>query len=327
MANVNPISGVEFGKERTSRQMRDRAQWEHDQAAKIRAAKRPIGWEHIVDGHENVARAYEQAARKREHAESGAQPSRSRGHAAVKAERRELKDYQLAALRTFAQANGRNWKSALNDAWSTGRYRNYNGADDEGALQEIRNYFGPSWLVRFSFNKPSAQVRTHATRRSAPTFTKFDERRGDEWFPLWKFREMIVDGRVFDEDGSGHYGKLNGSQRLASNWKVDLSRFATKESFDRQVPTWAKGVVWRSRRGTQTSHARTAPAFGEPKYVIEHTPRAGYSKGAHASYRSKQAAIKAAKWLANQKNGRVEVAHIDENHDRHFVTEVYPSGR
>ena len=167
MANVNPISGVEFGKERTSRQMRDRAQWERDQAAKIRAAKRPVGWEHIVDAHEQTARAYEQASRKREHEESGAQPSRSRGHAAVKAERRELKDYQLAALRTFAQANGRNWKSALNDAWSTGRYRNYNGADDEGALQEIRNYFGPSWLVRFSFPKQSTHHRSYATVKTA----------------------------------------------------------------------------------------------------------------------------------------------------------------
>ena len=243
MANVNPISSVEFGKERTARQMRDRAQWERNQAAEIRAAKRPIGWEHIVDAHEQTARAYEQASRKRDHEESGAQPTRSRGHAAVKSERRALKDYQLAALRTFAQANGRNWKSALNHAWSTGRYQDYNGADDVGALQEIRNYFGPSWLVRFSFTKQPASAQSHATRRGAPTY------------------------------------------------------------------------------------ARKALAFGDPKYVIEHTPRAGHSKGTHASYRSKQAALKAAKRLANEKNGRVEVAHIDENHDRHFVTEVYPSGR
>jgi hypothetical protein len=76
-AKTNPLSGISFGQERTARQMRDRAQWERDQAAKIRAAKRPIGWEHLVEAHENVARAYEQEARKREHAESGVQPKRS----------------------------------------------------------------------------------------------------------------------------------------------------------------------------------------------------------------------------------------------------------
>ena len=77
MANESTISGVAFGKERTARQMRDRAQWERDQAAKIRAAKRPVGWEHLVEAHENVARAYEQQAGKREHAESGVQPKRA----------------------------------------------------------------------------------------------------------------------------------------------------------------------------------------------------------------------------------------------------------
>ena len=65
---------------------------------------------------------------------------------------------QLAALRTFADANGRNWKSKLNLAWYHGRYSDYNGADDACSLQQVRNSFGPSWLVKFSFANPSTHI-------------------------------------------------------------------------------------------------------------------------------------------------------------------------
>ena len=58
---------------------------------------------------------------------------------------------QLGALRTFADANGRTGKSKLNLAWSTGRYCDYNGADDDSSLQQVRNTFGPAWLRKFSF--------------------------------------------------------------------------------------------------------------------------------------------------------------------------------
>ena len=61
---------------------------------------------------------------------------------------------QLAALQAFASANGRLWKSALNVAWSTGRYDDYNGTDDVASLQQVRNALGPSWLKRFSLKAP-----------------------------------------------------------------------------------------------------------------------------------------------------------------------------
>ena len=67
---------------------------------------------------------------------------------------------QLAALRTFADANGRDWKFKLNHAWSSGRYREYNGTDNYGYLQQVRNTFGPSWLVKFSFDN----VKTHSRK-------------------------------------------------------------------------------------------------------------------------------------------------------------------
>ena len=67
---------------------------------------------------------------------------------------------ELEALRTFAKANGRSWKSKLNHAWMTGRYRDYSGTDDYGTLQWIRNRFGPTWLSRFSFER----VKTHSVK-------------------------------------------------------------------------------------------------------------------------------------------------------------------
>jgi hypothetical protein len=60
---------------------------------------------------------------------------------------------QLAALKTIAAINGRNWKSRLRYAWETGRYAEIGGADIAGWLQTVRNEFGPSWLVRFRLPK------------------------------------------------------------------------------------------------------------------------------------------------------------------------------
>jgi len=70
---------------------------------------------------------------------------------------RTLTEEQLAALRAFAARHGRNWKSKLNDCWSTGNYDHGHGVsnDEDAELQQIRNTFGPSWLVRFSFTKTS----------------------------------------------------------------------------------------------------------------------------------------------------------------------------
>jgi hypothetical protein len=61
---------------------------------------------------------------------------------------------QIEALKEFAEAHGRNWKSALREAWMTG---NYEGIEPYGKtaayLQQVRNTFGPSWLVRFRLDE------------------------------------------------------------------------------------------------------------------------------------------------------------------------------
>ena len=53
---------------------------------------------------------------------------------------------QLASLQSWAQSHGRNWKQTLRDAWMTG---NYDGFAQGDYLQQIRNVFGPSWLISF----------------------------------------------------------------------------------------------------------------------------------------------------------------------------------
>jgi hypothetical protein len=57
---------------------------------------------------------------------------------------------QIQALVAFASANGRTWKSNLRHCWEAGCYDMYSGAERCDLLQQIRNSFGPSWLVRFS---------------------------------------------------------------------------------------------------------------------------------------------------------------------------------
>lgn len=56
---------------------------------------------------------------------------------------------QIDALRHYASENGRSWKSKLNLAWMNGQ--------SNGTLQQIRNQFGPSWLLRFQFPRERAQ--------------------------------------------------------------------------------------------------------------------------------------------------------------------------
>jgi hypothetical protein len=55
---------------------------------------------------------------------------------------------QIEALRQYAAEHGRNWKSQLNADWMNGQ--------SSGPLQQIRNQFGPSWLVRFQLPKVRA---------------------------------------------------------------------------------------------------------------------------------------------------------------------------
>lgn len=48
---------------------------------------------------------------------------------------------QAAALKAYAKVHGARWKHQLLLAWENG--------DCTGALQQVRNEFGPSWLLRW----------------------------------------------------------------------------------------------------------------------------------------------------------------------------------
>lgn len=64
----------------------------------------------------------------------------------------DLDKDQADALLIFATDNGRYWKQALREAWMTG---NYSGFAGSGFLQQIRNNYGPEWLVKFRFTRDS----------------------------------------------------------------------------------------------------------------------------------------------------------------------------
>lgn len=63
---------------------------------------------------------------------------------------------QIEALKEFAAIHGRNWKSALRDAWLDGDYR---GFQKDWLLQQVRNTFGPSFLIKFRLDKDQASGR------------------------------------------------------------------------------------------------------------------------------------------------------------------------
>ncbi len=68
----------------------------------------------------------------------------------------DLAPEQAAAIVAYAKREGPRWKAALNAAWER--------SVEPGALQQIRNAFGPSWLTRFRL--PSGE--------QPPTFTSAD---------------------------------------------------------------------------------------------------------------------------------------------------------
>jgi len=54
---------------------------------------------------------------------------------------------QRDALKLFSEKNGQAWKDKLNLAWSSGSYKGLDGSQS-ALLQQVRNQFGPEWLVK-----------------------------------------------------------------------------------------------------------------------------------------------------------------------------------
>lgn len=60
-----------------------------------------------------------------------------------------LDDAMLKAITEFAKANGKKWKWALWQVWAQGNYCDFDGTENYGDLQRIRNQFGPEFLDTF----------------------------------------------------------------------------------------------------------------------------------------------------------------------------------
>lgn len=58
----------------------------------------------------------------------------------------QLTPDQLVALDNFRTEQGRSWKAELRLCWETGCYPNQHVA---GYLQQLRNEFGPRWLIAY----------------------------------------------------------------------------------------------------------------------------------------------------------------------------------
>lgn len=67
---------------------------------------------------------------------------------------------QIEALRKFAAANGRSWKSKLNHCWMRSYYGDYPGVERSDILQGIRNELGPTWLDRFKLTNYGEAPKT-----------------------------------------------------------------------------------------------------------------------------------------------------------------------
>ena len=59
---------------------------------------------------------------------------------------------QWNALKTFAASHGRTWKASLRDEWMNA-CQGISDPDQQRLLQQIRNTFGPRWLMLIDITK------------------------------------------------------------------------------------------------------------------------------------------------------------------------------
>lgn len=146
-------------------------------------------------------------------------------------------------------------------------------------------------------------------------------------------------------DGYGVYVRsFDGYEHV---WKYMLGPFATKSAAEKHaedfrgqgkevavmpksefITTDEKKHFGHFSGSRPISHARKVSfAPGDPKRYPGYALSIGGRGPDVAYFRSKEAAFRAAKRLANEKNQAIHVARITKNQDRQIADEVYPSGR
>jgi hypothetical protein len=63
---------------------------------------------------------------------------------------------QIKAIITWADRMGRFWRRELHSAWMDGNYQG--NRDISSGLQQVRNEFGPEWLIKFNLKAAKAAL-------------------------------------------------------------------------------------------------------------------------------------------------------------------------
>lgn len=169
---------------------------------------------------------------------------------------------QIQALKEFAKIHGRNWKSVLRDAWMDGDYQ---GFENCHLLQQIRNTFGPGWLIRFVLPKDgnwavfdraedaaAAEAVTDSSVRLSPPAT-----RARRSFSDAKLNERIFIG-VFPGGLSYADRKVERHGDYAPLGFLDYAKLELR--FDDKCPEGMKGWI--------AAHARTIQARKGEQYQV-----------------------------------------------------------
>lgn len=61
----------------------------------------------------------------------------------------ELTDEQKEAIEACKALHGRTWKSKLRQMWMYGNYDDFGMDPHSRGLQQVRNQFGPTWLINY----------------------------------------------------------------------------------------------------------------------------------------------------------------------------------
>lgn len=99
---------------------------------------------------------------------------------------------QMAAIVRFAQRHGRSWKSALRDAWASGKD---DSMPDGPLLRQVRNQLGPNWLQTFVLSPSASNEGVAAVQKGifSTPYTQHADRKGQAFTVLG-----VVDPATYD---------------------------------------------------------------------------------------------------------------------------------
>ena len=153
---------------------------------------------------------------------------------------------QAIALRRFAKANGRNWKSELRYLWETGAYnRAVLGGAEPALLQQVRNSLGPAWLKNYKVSKPNPRRGTRKIAGQARRFSEYAKKHPGS-------RQVVLEARSKDKKfglkalrGKRQFLKMNGGATLARKRRQEFVGRPSRKTLSMYAPrgSGASGTV------------------------------------------------------------------------------------